>query len=364
MRVKIAHLTSAHPRFDTRIFYKMCKSLDKHYIPYLIVADGKGNNVIDGIHIFDVGKEKSRIARVVHTPKKILQLALKLDAKIYHLHDPELIPIGLRLKKLGKKVIFDAHEDVPKQILAKHYLHPLIKKALSYTYGYYEIFALRKFDCVITATPTIKEKFLKHGIKSIDINNFPIIVDFFSLLPSFSENIFCYIGTLYETRGIEQIVQAIENVDAKLIIAGKFYDKEFEKRVKRLKGWQKVDYRGFVQKEQVLDILQNSLAGIVTLHPTPSYIEAYPVKMFEYLASGIGVIASDFTLYRKLLGDFGLFVNPLDSDEISKAMNYLIHNKEVLKKRVEEAKNFAKDHYNWNNEEKKLLMIYEKVLNE
>jgi hypothetical protein len=179
---KIAHLTSAHPRYDSRIFDKMCKSLSKKYNVNLIVADGKGNEVKENISIIDVGKSLNRKDRILNTTKKVFKKAIEMNARIYHLHDPELIPIGLKLKKLGKKVIFDSHEDVPKQILAKHYLNNFIKKTVSFLYAKYEIFTLKKFDFVIAATPFIKEKFIKKGIKSEDINNFPIIDDFLKLI--------------------------------------------------------------------------------------------------------------------------------------------------------------------------------------
>ena len=364
MRYKIAHITSAHPRYDTRIFHKMCKSLAKNYEVNLMVADGKGNEKRDNIDIIDVGKPKNRKDRILNTTKTILQKALEIDAKNYHLHDPELIPVGLKLKKEGKKVIFDSHEDVPKQILAKHYLNSFSKKVASFFYSKYEIYSLKKFDFVIAATPIIKEKFLREGIKSENINNFPLVDDFLKINPEFEEDVFCYIGTLYKTRGIEEIVEAIEKVDAKLIIAGKFYDKSFEEHIKSLKGWQKVDYRGFVQKEEMLDILKNSIAGLVTLHPTPSYVEAYPVKMFEYMASGIGIIASDFFLYKKLLKNDGIFVNPLNTDEIVNAMQYCVENREKIKKMGERSRKLIKEKYNWKREEEKLFKIYEKVLNE
>jgi glycosyltransferase involved in cell wall biosynthesis len=125
-----------------------------------------------------------------------------------------------------------------------------------------------------------------------------------------------------------------------------------------------VDFKGFVNKDEILKILENSIAGLVTLHPTPSYLEAYPVKMFEYMASGIGVISSDFTLYKKLLNGNGLLVNPLDVNEIRDAMQYCIDNKEKIKKMGLEARKLAKEKYNWENEEKKLFKVYEEVLND
>ncbi len=365
MEYKILHLTSAHPRYDTRIFEKMCKSLNKEYEVNLIVADGKDNEIKDGIKIYDVGKAKDRKERILKITKRVFKKAMDLDAKVYHLHDPELIPIGLKLKKLGKKVIFDSHEDVPKQILAKHYLNNFLKKILSFGYSRYEIWALRKFDYVVAATPFIRDKFLRVGIKSIDVNNFPKLEDFENVKSKFKEKNVCYVGTLYKTRGIKEIVKAVEDLDVRLIIAGKFYDEEYEKEVKSLKGWKKVDFRGFVNKNEIKNILENSIAGLVTLYPTPSYIEAYPVKMFEYMAVGIPVITSNVPLWKEIIegSRCGICVNPLNPQEIAKAIDYLLKNDNVAKEMGEHGRKAIEEKYNWENERKKLLNIYSRIIN-
>ena len=143
--VKIAHLTSAHPRYDTRIFYKMCKSLSKKYEVNLVVADGKGDEIKDNINIFDVGKSKNRKDRMLNITKKVFQKALEINVKIYHIHDPELIPIGVKLKKLGFKVIFDMHENTPKQIKNKNYIPFILRNIISNVYKFYE----RRYSVII-----------------------------------------------------------------------------------------------------------------------------------------------------------------------------------------------------------------------
>ena len=103
--IKICHLTSVHPRFDTRIFQRMCKNLPKeHFETYLVVADQNDAHIKDNVIIHSIGKSKNRFLRILIAPYKILITAVKLNADIYHLHDPELLVIVLF--KLFKKSYF------------------------------------------------------------------------------------------------------------------------------------------------------------------------------------------------------------------------------------------------------------------
>ncbi len=366
MNIKITHLTSAHPRYDTRIFFKMCMSLvkNKNYEVSLVVADGNGNEYKNYITIIDVGKNGGRISRMTKTVRKVYQKAIELDSDVYHLHDPELIPLGLKLKKLGKKVIFDAHEDVPKQLLAKHYINKVTRKLISKLYQVYEKHYLRKIDVIIAATPLIRDKFLRYGCKSQDINNYPITDEFYSNGTYKKQRQIAYIGALYETRGIKEIVNSLEYLgDVRLVLAGNFFSTTFKEQLHAQKGWEKVDFRGFVGRKEINTILQESSLGMVTLHPTPSYVESLPVKMFEYMSAGIPVIASDFPYWKEIIegAKCGLCVDPLDSQKIAKAIEYILSHPNEAKKMGQNGKKAVIEDYNWNKEEKKLYKIYEEV---
>src|SRR5690242_12790488 len=98
--MKAVHLTSVHPRYDTRIFLKECRSLAAagHNVT-LVVADGNGSEERDGVHILDVGKPRGRASRMLQTVNAVYQAAVKLRANVYHLHDPELLRIAGRLQR-------------------------------------------------------------------------------------------------------------------------------------------------------------------------------------------------------------------------------------------------------------------------
>jgi glycosyltransferase involved in cell wall biosynthesis len=362
--MRIVHLSSAHTRDDTRIFVKQCRSLaSRGYDVILVVADDKGDDYKDGVRIVDVGRLPGRINRMLKTTQRVFNKAVDLDAVVYHLHDPELMPFGLKLKRERKKVVFDSHEDLPKQLLGKPYLGRFSQRVLPMVAGAYERYACRKFDGIVAATPFIREKFMAINRHTVDVNNFPLIGELEAPV-SWSEkrNEVCYLGGLSAIRGVREIVRACESLTgpARLHLAGSFSEAGLREEVVRYPGWSRVNELGYLDRAGVREVLMRSMAGLVTLHPTVNYREALPVKMFEYMAAGIPVIASDIPLWRNIIdsSDCGVCVDPFDPKAIAAAIDNLLCDPERAQRMGENGRRAVLSKYNWSIEEKKLCEFY------
>lgn len=363
----IAHLTSVHSRYDARIFVKECSSLAKKYQVSLIVADGEGDENINSVNILDVGKSQGRLNRILKARKAIFEKAKILDADIYHLHDPELIPIGLKLKKHGKKVIFDAHEDFPKQILTKHYLPVPVRKIISTCAEIGERILCRKFDGIVGATPFISHKFSKINHNVVNINNYPKIEELQIIdMPQHVSGQVCYIGGISVERGIKEVVTALTLTrnNVSLALAGKFHSAQLEQDIQNEIGWKKTNFIGFVGRKEIQELLSTTQIGLVTLYPTVSYLDSLPVKLFEYMCAGIPVIASEFPLWSEIVlkHNCGLCVDPQNPNEIAQAIDYLIDNPEIAAEMGRNGLKAVQAKFNWANEEVKLLKFYESMI--
>jgi glycosyltransferase involved in cell wall biosynthesis len=360
---KICHITSAHPRYDIRIFIKECLTLSKanHQVS-LIVADDKPDELKSGVQIYSVGKPKSRIDRMLNTPHKIYQKILALQPDFVHFHDPELMLMCRKLRKHGIKVIYDVHEDLPKQVMSKHWLPKFIRPLVSLIVPGLEKYSSKKFYGIVAATPIIARRFVTYNPNTITVCNYPIlselnIVD--ALWESRSDKL-CYIGSISPTRGIMPIIESLSKSNLTLELAGAFSgDISLDKLIDN-PGGQYINYLGIINREQIVSLLKRVKVGLVTLLPTPSYIESLPIKMFEYMLAGIPVIASDFPLWRDIIDKYqcGVLVNPHDSQSIAIACSELINNPQKAQQMGENGKNAVLQEFNWEYESVKLTSFY------
>jgi hypothetical protein len=363
-------VTVGHVRFDTRIWIKEISSLVRAgYKVRYHVADGAGNENINGVKIIDYGAIPSGRG-VVFRLKKMFQVMIQSGLKRgdwVHFHDGIFLPFALLLALKGCRVIYDVHEDYPRQVLNSRFPF-LVKFLWANTLQSIEWFSKFFFKAYFTATPKIAERFTAR--KTWVIQNFPLKDELLASGPNDikgddNKNYMFYVGAIAEVRGVTQMVDAIKHASSTdpeimLAIGGNYSPASLKKQLSDKPGWRYTKELGWMSREQVATWLRKSKAGLVTLHPTKNYPDAYPVKLFEYMSAGLPVIASDFPLWRQIIEDAecGLLVDPLDPIAISKAMIWVVDNPELASKMGDAGRKAVEEKYNWANEEAKLITAY------
>lgn len=364
---RIAHISSAHPRYDIRIYHKEVRSLAKKEGIFLIVADGLGDENIGNISIQDVGKFDSRWKRMFGSIFLVLFKVLKSGARIVHFHDPELLLIAIPLKLSGRIVVYDVHENVHMQILSKTYIHPLFRYFLSKSLFYFENIICTQIDSIVCATPSIASRFNSFKRKVFVVNNYPLSNELYGeMISKKSLYEIVYIGAISEERGILELITAINLLKGKvkLNLAGNFSDNSLFTLVSNMDGWEFVEFFGQVSRAEVKNILSRSSAGIVNFLPAANHIESQPNKMFEYMSAALPLLCSNFPLWVEILEkhNCGISFDPTNPESIAKSIEALLDNAEHCKLLGMNGRKAVKEFFNWDIEEKKLFQVYEDLI--
>lgn len=368
-RIKICHITTVHHALDDRIFFKECTALSKAgYVVFIVAPDSGGIKYNQGITIISLTSTSNRLFRATFLSFSALKKALKTKASVYHFHDPELMPIGVILKILGKKVIYDVHEDLPKQIYYKPYIpNRLFKTFASFIVKYIELFCCLFFDVIVAATEDIARKF--NVTKTIVIRNLAIVglIDKLKAYHHKSDKLtLIYAGGLSEERGIKEIILALEKVSipVELWLLGSWSSESYQKTCSSLAGFTKTKYWGFMSMDHVYPYIKAADIGIALLYPAKNYVTSLPVKAFEYMACQKPIIMSNFDYWKKIFDGCALFTDPLNPDKIALAIEQLYSHKTLAEQLAANGRKLILEQYSWENESSKLINAYEKLVYE
>jgi glycosyltransferase involved in cell wall biosynthesis len=366
MPYKICHFSSVHTPVDIRIFHKQCSSLaEVGYDVYYVVSNSE-KNFDKGVNIINISKRtNNRLFRMTIHMAKVSLAAYKLKADIYHFHDPELIPTGIILSLLGKKVIYDVHEDLPKDILDKNWIPFKLNRLISYFAGLFECFSALFFKGIVVVTEDIFKRFPNN--KTILLRNLPILTTIDNVQPQKlvkNKMAVIYSGGLTKIRGIKELIDSFEYLDnkAELWLLGSWESLKYQIECEQSKGFSNVKYFGNVKQEEVYSITKNADIGIVNFLPIANHITAMPNKPFEYMACGLPIIMSNFKFWKDNFSHCAIFVDPNNPKEIALKISILLNDHELRKKLGEAGRIFVKNNFSWESEREKLYTFYKKIL--
>jgi len=363
---KVCHVTTVHQWKDIRIFQKECRSLvEAGYEVHLIVANAPACEY-EGVRIHallnrEVASRKERFTRL---PKLAYQSASRIDAELYHFHDPELLPLARKLKRAGKKVIFDSHEDTEADILDKEWIPWRgLRKLVAGLYRQIELKITQKLDGVVTVNEEIARKF-EHTSVAI-VRNLPIIAKFASADEPVEkqERAFVYAGGLMRIRGIRELIEATTKTKepVQLHLFGAWEGSSYEEECKAAPGWENTTEWGFLPNEEVYQRMRGYEAGLINFKVIENHLHALPNKSFEYLAAGIPLIMSAIPYWEQQFDSVAQFIDPDDPVSIAAAMDTLLADPELRKQQVEQGQERMKS-LTWEKEQEQLLAFYDQLL--
>lgn len=369
-RRKICLITSVHGPFDVRIFHKEARSLAKKGYSVTIVAPHSEDTQRDGVEIRAVPVPRTRPERMSLTLWRLFWSALDTNASVFHFHDPELIPVGILLKLLGKRVVYDVHEDVPADILDKSWIAPSLRSPISRVAAWTETVVACRFDAIVAATPRIADSF--PNMKTLTVQNFPQVdlqLEGRTTPYCDREPLVAYVGGISELRGAREMIEAMsllsESASARLQLAGFFDPPESQQEMAKKPGWRRVDFLGWLSPTEVRELLGRSRLGVVVFHPIENHVMSQPNKLFEYMSAGLPVVASDFPLWRSIIQEArcGILVDPMNPTAIADAIRWFLERPTEAEAMGLRGREAVRHIYNWENEEQKLVELYARLMN-
>jgi glycosyltransferase involved in cell wall biosynthesis len=154
-----------------------------------------------------------------------------------------------------------------------------------------------------------------------------------------------YTGQLSREKGVDTLVKAAPMLNGTgiVIVGGALLDKE---RLQRALQKQKLDENnvtltGFKSHSEAL--LFQKAADIVVLPHSVRFVHSKyhtsPLKLFEYMASGVPIVASDLPSHREVIrhGENGWLVTPDNPAALAKGIHYLLENNAVAERLAKQA---------------------------
>lgn len=332
-----------------------------------------------GVNIIRIQKIRSgygigvkQLLRMPYFWKAIQHFLRELNPDIIHCHDFDTLPAGLIYGLFHRiPVIYDAHE----------YYAELIRPRLKGIIGWlirkfvyiFEGIGAHSVIAVITVDKTLAEIYRKYNSNVIILGHYPEKSMAMRSNPVFSRSdlTLIYTGRLSTDRGVLIYCAILRKlleigIPTRLILAGTFTPEneqqifiEYAKDVQNF-----IDYLGWIPYEKITDIYQLADIGLAILLPEPRYVAATPVKLFEYMASGLPVIASNFPAISQIVNDAncGLLIDPLA--DVLPTVNNIKNwhdNKTIPVILGENGRQAIITKYNWDNQIASLTNFYHAI---
>lgn len=168
-----------------------------------------------------------------------------------------------------------------------------------------------------------------------------------------------YIGTLQSRKNIPILIEALKNIDIKLVLAGNRdahnFDRKIDEAIQKNNLSEKVIFPGWIDEEDKPALLQAA-----ECFAFPSLYEGFGIPVIEAMSADTPVVCSNLPVLREIGKDAALFCDPENSQNFSENISIILEDENLRHDLVEKGKDIAKN-FSWQKNAQKTLGIYKSL---
>ncbi|MGA4670813.1 glycosyltransferase family 4 protein [Propionibacteriaceae bacterium Y1923] len=362
--VQVLHLSTVHDSHDNRVRNKEALGLARAGVDVGLGIRGEADDASGAFPVYALPRPRNRVARVTGSQVKAWKLLSRLKPRLVHIHDPELVPMVWLWKTTHRaRAVYDAHEDLVKQISTKKYLHRGVRPVMRLLSKGLVGWADRGMDAIVAATPEVAQCF--RNPNTTVVRNYPWLSDFGSH-PQPVPGRMVYVGDLTEERKVSLMIAATRRArervpQAHLVLAGRARP-AVKAMLEEQSDDEAVTYLGQLEPTSIPAVVASAQLGLILLEPLPNYVTSLPTKLFEYMAGGVPFLGSDFPAWRTMFPAGGQFVDSQDEDAVVTAMADLLADPQHCAALGAQGRAYLEEHFTFEEQAGELVRLTRSLL--
>ena len=377
--MKIVVLTTCHEPNDDRIYYKEILSLLSKYKKVLLVAPvstDESYNLVSGVELHPISRRRGILGRLI-TVVEAASKVIRIKPDVCHFHDLDFVIMVPVIRMLHRtKIVYDAHEVYPESMLISPNIPQFFRFLAAWIVDRIEKFCAHYCSLIVTADLPNSQSFLRTGVPVVTLFNYPPLSLFEPKLKRIEElgssflrrRILIYQGTMSRDRGLFHMLNGLcllkEEVPEVLLLLVGLNDAnlrlEADEQIQLLQIDNYVHIIPWVPHTDIVNYIALAEIGLVPWLSSEKNCKNIPIKVFEYMACGIPLLASDISsiAYYINASRAGIVYEPNDAKAFANAAKRMLDDPLMRQSMSKAGRKSVERLWNWGEMEKILLNEY------
>lgn len=373
----VAIVTSIHMDFDARI-WKHARALAEAGVAVHLVCPWQvdGEHERPGINFHTFRRVQRRALRPLLIPWRVFGALRRCIGRvsIVHFHDIDLLP-WMSMLSLFKPVVYDIHENYPEEMMVRDWVPDWARPLMFHGVRSAQWLLASVVRNLVLVADSQEADLPKRHVRKIYVRNYATVALEEKVVQNHASrpDAVVFTGAHHVSNGSLLLLDIAQRLSRRrpgvpFYVTSRFASEDFRARflaeVDRRALTDIVQVLPYVRPDEIMSVLGKATIAITPNLRVTQQINGVHTKLFEYMAAGLPIVASDLPHQVKVVGEegVGLLAKPEDPESFVKCIEELLDDREKAGRLGRRGREVFREKYSWESQMPRLREFYKAIL--